>query len=75
MRGAAPPHGLTLLHIALHTEYSVSLGAFLLCALLEKISISNFHKFTCSLITCPHFTDEKLKQSDLSLKSLLILSG
>lgn len=67
--------GLTPLRIALHTEYSVSLGAFLFCALLQKISVSNFHKFACSLVRCPHFTDKKLKYSDLSLKCLLILSG
>lgn len=40
-----PAFGLTLFCIALHTEHSVSLGAFLLCALLQKINTCNFHKF------------------------------
>lgn len=56
-----PVCGLTLFHIALHTKYSVSLGAFLLCALLQKISIANFHKFACNLVRYPCFTDKKRK--------------
>lgn len=51
-----PVCGLTLLHIALHIEYSVSLGAFILCALLQKINTSNFHEFACNLVRYPYFT-------------------
>lgn len=47
------PHTL---RIALHIEYSVSLGAFILCALLQKINTSNFHEFTCNLVRYPYFT-------------------